>query len=176
MHKFKEFKEHSSGVPLSESQQIEVSKEYNIEDVIFNRGIVGAKQTLRVLTVMKDRLSGTLLANREEILVLSENILKASMLLADINTMTLNRISTSETLKNQFKTFTKSKRSKLLDSDISSVFMKFIEQSLNANILKAKRTDTKRKRQIEKTEILRFYRNASKDIPLIFKFVLLINF
>jgi hypothetical protein len=52
--------------------------------------------------------------------------------------------------------------------------MKYIEQSLNAHILQSKRVDTRRKRQIEKTEILRFYRNISKEITVIFEFVSLV--
>lgn len=174
MYKFTEYKEHSSEVSLTESKEIKTPKIYNIEDVIFNRGFVGAKQTLQVLDSLKERLSGTDLITREEILSISENILKAKRLLADISSLTLNRISTSETIKNHFESFVESKRNSLLDPNITNSFMKKIEQSLNAHILQAKRTDTKRKRQIEKTSVLRFYRNINKEIPLIFEFVSLI--
>jgi hypothetical protein len=174
MYKFTEFNQHSNRETILESQQLDASKVYNIEDVVFNRGIVGAKQSIRVLTELKDRLSGTLLVSREEILSISEKIMKASMLLKDIDSLTLNRISASNTLKNQFKEFTKTKRKHLLDSNITSVFLKFVEQSLNSNLLKAKKSDTKRRRQLEKTHILRFYRTTSKDIPLIFEFISMI--
>jgi hypothetical protein len=174
MHNFKEYKEHSSGVLLSEAKQIDNPRMYLIEEVIFNKGFIGAKQTLRVLNSMKDRLSGTELVTREDTLALSENILKATRLLSDISALTLNRISASEIIKNHFKTFTKLKRNKLNDADNKNLFMKYIEQSLNAHILQSKRVDTRRKRQIEKTEILRFYRNISKEITVIFEFVSLV--
>jgi hypothetical protein len=174
MHKFKEYKEHTSGVLLSESEQTTLPRITHLEDVIFNRGVVGAKQALRVLDSIKERLSGTDLVSREETLSLSENIMKATRLLSSISPLTLNRISTSEKIKSQFKEYTELKRNKLSDTNISNMYMKWIEQSLNSRILQAKRADSKHKRQIEKTEILRFYRTNSKDIPLIFEFMSLI--
>jgi hypothetical protein len=174
MHKFKEYKEHTSGVLLSESEQTTLPRITHLEDVIFNRGVVGAKQALRVLDSIKERLSGTDLVSREETLSLSENIMKATRLLSSISPLTLNRISTSEKIKSQFKEYTELKRNKLSDTNISNMYMKWIEQSLNSRILQAKRADSKHKRQIEKTEVLRFYRTNSKDIPLIFEFMSLI--
>lgn len=171
MYKFREYKEHSTHTPLNESKEIKTPKLYHIEDVIFNRGFVGAKQTIQVLESLKERLSGTDLVSREDILSISENIMKAKRLLSDISSLTLNRISTSETIKNQFQTFVETNKKHLLDSDITNTFMKNVEQSLNSHILHAKRTDTKRKRQIEKSTVLRFYRSSYKEISLIFEFV-----
>jgi hypothetical protein len=173
MINFKEYKENSLKI-VSETVQTKTPKLYHIEDVIFNRGFVGAKQTIQVLDSLKERLSGTDLVSREDILSISENILKAKRLLSDISSLTLNRISTSETIKNHFESFVETKRNSLLDPNITNSFMKKVEQSLNAHILQAKRTDTKRKRQIEKTSVLRFYRNINKEIPLIFEFVSLV--
>jgi hypothetical protein len=173
MINFKEYKENSLKI-VSETVQTKTPKLYHIEDVIFNRGFVGAKQTIQVLDSLKERLSGTDLVSREDILSISENILKAKRLLTDISSLTLNRISTSETIKNHFESFVETKRNSLLDPNITNSFMKKVEQSLNAHILQAKRTDTKRKRQIEKTSVLRFYRNINKEIPLIFEFVSLV--
>jgi hypothetical protein len=174
MHKFKEHKEHSKRVLFLESEQTKTPKIEHIEDVLFGKGVVGAKQILRVLNSLKERLSGTELATREDILSISENLMKASRLLSDINTLTLNRISTSDTLKNQFKTYTAIKRNKLTEPNLTNAFVKWVEQTLNSNILKTKRTPTIYKRQAEKTEILRFYRNNAKDIPLIFEFLSLV--
>jgi hypothetical protein len=157
-----------------ESEQTKTPKIEHIEDVLFGKGVVGAKQILRVLNSLKERLSGTELATREDILSISENLMKASRLLSDINTLTLNRISTSDTLKNQFKTYTAIKRNKLTEPNLTNAFVKWVEQTLNSNILKTKRTPTIYKRQAEKTEILRFYRNNAKDIPLIFEFLSLV--
>lgn len=170
MYKFAEYKE-----TITESKETSPPKIQHIEDVVFNRGFVGAKQTLQVLDSLKERLSGTDLMSREEFLSVSEKITKAKRVLSNISSLTLNRISTSETIKNQFQSFVEAKKNNLLDSDILNSFMKKAEQSLNAHILQAKRTDTKRKRQIEKTSVLRFYRNSSKEIPLIFEFISLIN-
>ena len=171
MYKFTEYKEHSTKNPLNESKETKTPKLYHIEDVIFNRGFVGAKQTIQILESLKERLSGTDLVSREDILSISENIMKAKRLLSDISALTLNRISTSDTIKDHFQTFVETKKNHLLDADITNSFMKKVEQTLNAHILQAKRADTKRKRQIEKTSVLRFYRGSSKDIPLIFEFV-----
>jgi hypothetical protein len=171
MYKFTEYKEHSAKNPLNESMETKTPKLYHIEDVIFNRGFVGAKQSIQVLESLKERLSGTNLASREDILSISENIMKAKRLLSDISALTLNRISTSDTIKDHFQTFVETKKNHLLDADITNSFMKKVEQTLNAHILQAKRADTKRKRQIEKTSVLRFYRGSSKEIPLIFEFV-----
>ncbi len=126
MYKFTEFNQLSSRETILESQQLDAPKVYDIEDVVFNRGIVGAKQTIRVLTELKDRLSGTLLSSREETLAISEKIMKASLLLKDINSLTLNRISASDTIKNHFKEFTKAKRKHLLDSNLTGMFLKFV--------------------------------------------------
>jgi hypothetical protein len=174
MHNFKEHKEHTKSVLFLESEKVTTPRMQHLEDVVFNRGFVGAKQALRVLNSMKERLSGTDLVNQEETMTLSENISKAKRLLSDINSLTLNRISTTEIIKNQFKLFTSQKSSKLSDKNITSVFMKWVEQSLNARILQSKRPSTKHRRQIEKNEILRFYRTRTKELSLIFEFLSLI--
>lgn len=174
MHNFKEHKEHTKSVLFLESEKVTTPRMQHLEDVVFNRGFVGAKQALRVLNSMKERLSGTDLVNQEETMTLSENISKAKRLLSDINSLTLNRISTTEIVKNQFKLFTSQKSSKLSDKNITSVFMKWVEQSLNARILQSKRPSTKHRRQIEKNEILRFYRTRTKELSLIFEFLSLI--
>jgi hypothetical protein len=174
MHNFKEHKEHTKSVLFLESEKVTTPRMQHLEDVVFNRGFVGAKQALRVLNSMKERLTGTDLVNKEETMTLSENISKAKRLLSDINSLTLNRISTTEIVKNQFKLFTSQKSSKLSDKNITSVFMKWVEQSLNARILQSKRPSTKHRRQIEKNEILRFYRTRTKELSLIFEFLSLI--
>ena len=174
MHNFKEHKEHTKSVLFLESEKVTTPRMQHLEDVVFNRGFVGAKQALRVLNSMKERLSGTDLVNKEETMTLSENISKANRLLSDINSLTLNRISTTEIVKNQFKLFTSQKSSKLSDKNITSVFMKWVEQSLNSRILQSKRPSTKHRRQIEKNEILRFYRTRTKELSLIFEFLSLI--
>lgn len=174
MHKFSEHKEHSNRVLFLESEQNKHPRIQHLEDVMFNKGVVGAKQAIRILNSLKERLSGTDLITREETLMLSEILMMASRFLTDINPLTLNRISTSDTIKNQFKTFTSVKRNKPFDSSITNTFVKWVEQSLNSHILKTKRTTTIHKRQTEKTEILRFYRNNAKDISLIFELFSLI--
>jgi hypothetical protein len=174
MHNFYEYKQHSAKTIISESEQLKLPKANHLEDAMFDKGVAGAKQSLRVLVSFKEKLSGTDLVTREEVLSLSETLMKASRLLSDISPMTLNRISASDTIKSQFKTFTSLKRNKLQDSNISNVLVKWVEQSLNARVLQTKRAPTIHKRQTEKTEILRFYRNNAKDIALIFELLSLI--
>lgn len=168
MHKFRDYKH------LPESKEVKTPKIYHIEHVIFSRGFVGAKQVLKVLNELKDRLSGTDLVSREEVLSISENIMKLERVLSNIDSLTLNRISSSDIIKNQLENFIDSKRDNLLDSENKNILLKRVENSLNAHILEAKKSDTRRKRIIEKTKILRFYRSNSKDISLIFEFVALV--
>ena len=46
--------------------------------------------------------------------------------------------------------------------------IRFVEQKLNKEILKAKRVETKRKRQQEKNEMMRFFRQSAMQLVQIF--------
>ena len=46
--------------------------------------------------------------------------------------------------------------------------IRFVEQKLNKEILKAKRAETKRKRQQEKNEMMRFFRQSAMQLVQIF--------
>ena len=52
--------------------------------------------------------------------------------------------------------------------------IRFVEQKLNKEILKAKRADTKRKRQQEKNEMMRFFRGSAMQLVQIFNLMNLI--
>ena len=52
--------------------------------------------------------------------------------------------------------------------------IKWVEDKLNKSIIEAKRADTKKNRQAEKTEVMRFYRNNINQLKLIFDLMNLI--
>jgi hypothetical protein len=86
--------------------------------------------------------------------------------------MTLNRIATSEIFNVQIKTYNNTKvRSGEHIKDTTEHakgLLKWIEDKLNKEIIAAKREDTKLKRQAEKNEIMRFYRNNFAELVKIF--------
>jgi hypothetical protein len=89
-----------------------------------------------------------------------------------INPVVLNRISASETILTQIKTFNNSKvrageQIKDTNQHVREL-IKTIEDKLNREILAAKKEETKRKRQAEKNEIMRFYRNSATELKKIF--------
>ena len=142
MHKFRDYKH------ITESKEEKTPKIYHIEHVIFSRGFVGAKQVLKVLNLLKDRLSGTDLVSREEILSISENIMKIERVLSNIDSLTLNRISSSDIIKNQLENFIDSKRDNLTDPENKNILMRRVENSLNAHILEAKKSDTRDRKSV----------------------------
>jgi len=85
-----------------------------------------------------------------------------------MNPLVMNRFAASETYKVYLKTFnnTKVREGQEIKDTSKHVneFIRWVEDKLNKNILEAKKQDTKRKRQIEKTEILRFMRTNSVEI------------
>jgi hypothetical protein len=89
-----------------------------------------------------------------------------------INPVVLNRISASETILTQIKAFNNSKvrageQIKDTNQHVREL-IKTIEDKLNREILAAKKEETKRKRQAEKNEIMRFYRNSATELKKIF--------
>jgi hypothetical protein len=86
--------------------------------------------------------------------------------------MTLNRIAASETLLIQIKTFNNTKvraGESIIDTKKHTLeLIKWVEDKLNKEIIAAKKDDTKRKREMEKSEVMRFYRNNFADLQRIF--------
>jgi len=116
--------------------------------------------------------SGTASFTEKETKEVTYALSDAGTLFQKINSMTLNRISTNETLLVQIKTFnnTKVREGKAITDTVKHTqeLIKWVEEKLNKEILAAKKEDTKLKRQAEKNEIMRFYRNNNGELIKIF--------
>lgn len=112
--------------------------------------------------------SGTATFTKEETTEITSVLSEAGRLFNSINSLVLNRFATNETFQLYLKTFNNTKvraGQEIKDSSKHvNEFIKWVEDKLNKNILKAKKEDTKRKRQIEKTEVMRFLRTNSVEI------------
>ena len=97
---------------------------------------------------------------------------QAGTIFQKLNSMALNRISASENLLVQIKTFnnTKVREGQAIKDTYKHTqeLIKWVEAKLNKEILDAKKADTKLKRQAEKNEIMRFYRNNASELKNIF--------
>ena len=89
-----------------------------------------------------------------------------------INAQVLNRLSINNKILMEIKTFNnKSVRAgeKIRNTSVHTInLIRFVEQKLNKEILKAKRVETKRKRQQEKNEMMRFFRQSAMQLVQIF--------
>ncbi len=116
--------------------------------------------------------SGTATFTEEETKKLNKILSEAGVIFQRMNSMTLNRISTSDLIQLQIKTFNNSKvkeGKKITNTTSHTVeLLKWIEDRLNKEILSAKREDTRKKRQEEKNELMRFYRANTTDLKAIF--------
>lgn len=112
--------------------------------------------------------SGTATFTEEETKSINSVLTEAGRLFNSMNPLVMNRFAASETYKVYLKTFnnTKVREGQEIKDTSKHVneFIRWVEDKLNKNILEAKKQDTKRKRQIEKTEILRFMRTNSVEI------------
>ena len=84
----------------------------------------------------------------------------------------MNRISSSDVILTQIKTFNNTKvraGEKIKDtSQHTRDLIKWVEDKLNKEIVAAKKDETKRKRQTEKNELMRFYRGNAIELRKIF--------
>ena len=116
--------------------------------------------------------SGTASFTQSETNEITGILSEAGKLFNQINAMTLNRIAASEVYKLQIKTFYNSKVR--AGEEIKNTkqhtyeLIKWVEDRLNKEILSAKKHDTKEKRLKEKNEVMRFYRQNSNQLKLIF--------
>jgi len=89
-----------------------------------------------------------------------------------ISSLTLNRISSSETILTYIKTFNNTKvreGKKITNTNQHTLeLIRWVEAKLNKDIADAKKADTKAKRTKEKTEIMRFFRTNAQQLKLIF--------
>ena len=116
--------------------------------------------------------SGTVTFTEKETKEITAILSQAGSLFQRTNSMTLNRIATSEIFNVQIKTYNNTKvRSGEHIKDTTEHakgLLKWIEDKLNKEIIAAKREDTKLKRQAEKNEIMRFYRSNFAELVKIF--------
>jgi len=116
--------------------------------------------------------SGTATFTKQESLELAGHISEAQRILSQINSLTLNRISTSETFLMQIKTFnnTKVREGQEIKNTTQHTrdLIKWVEDRQNKEILAAKLEKTKTRKIAEKNEILRFYRSNTAQLKLIF--------
>jgi hypothetical protein len=92
----------------------------------------------------------------------------AGRTLQSIPALTLNRISSSETILTYIKTFNNTKvrqGKKIVDTRLHTLeLIRWVEAKLNKDISDSKREETKKKRVAEKTEIMRFFRNNAVQL------------
>jgi hypothetical protein len=128
--------------------------------------------------------SGTATFTEAETKKLTEILSEAGRVFSKINPMVLNRIgllnriSLKQTLLLQIKTFNNTKiRSgeKVKDTQRHVLeLIRWVEEKQNAEITKAKKENTKKKRIAEKAEIMRFYRSSAAQLKIIFDIMNLI--
>jgi hypothetical protein len=116
--------------------------------------------------------SGTATFTAEETSAITSILSQAGRTFQSINPLNLNRISNSEIIMTYIKTFnnTKVRAGQAIRDTRAHTFelTRWVEAKLNKDIIDAKKEETKKKRIKEKTEIMRFFNNASKDLKAIF--------
>lgn len=116
--------------------------------------------------------SGTATFTADETKQITYKLSDAGRLFQSINPMTLNRIAASDVILTQIKTFNNTKvraGESIKDTKLHTLqLIKYVEDKLNKEILAAKKEETKRKRQTEKNEIMRFYRSNAGELKKIF--------
>jgi len=122
--------------------------------------------------------SGTATFTERETAEITNILSNAGRTFQSINSLVLNRIASSETILMQIKTFnnTKVREGQKITNTTTHVnqLTKWVEDRLNAEILKAKMEQTKKKKQTEKNEVMRFYRTNAIQLKLIFDLMNLI--
>lgn len=116
--------------------------------------------------------SGTASFTEKETKDVTYLLSQAGTIFQKLNGMALNRISASETFLVQIKTFnnTKVRAGEHINDTTKHTqeLIRWVEAKLNKEIVDAKKPETKLKRQAEKNEVMRFYRNHASDLKDIF--------
>lgn len=119
--------------------------------------------------------SGSATFTEPETKEITRTLSSAGRTFQGINSMVLNRISASDVYSTYIKTFYNTKiRAGLKITNTrqhTQEMVKWIEDKLNKSIQEAKKEDTKQKRISEKNQIMRFFRNATPDLILMFDFM-----
>ena len=116
--------------------------------------------------------SGTATFTEQETKQITGILADAGRLFQTINPMTLNRIAASDVILTYIKTFNNTKvraGESIKDTKLHTVqLIKWIEDKLNKDILAAKMEKTKQKKQQEKNELMRFFRQNAGELRKIF--------
>ena len=116
--------------------------------------------------------SGTASFTEAETKEITYILSQAGTIFQKLNSLSLNRIAANDTILMQIKTFnnTKVRAGEHIKDTGKHVqeLMKWVEDRLNKEIIAAKKEDTRLKRQAEKNELMRFYRNNASELKNIF--------
>ena len=116
--------------------------------------------------------SGTATFTEEETKAVTKIVSDAGRLFQSINSLALNKIALSETILTEIKTYNNLKvrtGEKIANTKLHvSQLIRYMEDKYNKKIIEAKKEETKRKRQTEKNELMRFFRTNSSQLVLIF--------
>lgn len=116
--------------------------------------------------------SGTATFTEQETKQITGILSDAGRLFQTINPLTLNRIAASDVLLTYIKTFNNTKvraGEQIKDTKLHTVqLIKWVEDKLNKEILAAKMEKTKQKKQQEKNELMRFFRQNAGELRKIF--------
>ena len=116
--------------------------------------------------------SGSATFTEEETKQITTILSLAGRTFQTIPALTLNRISSSDTILEYIKTFNNTKvreGKKITDTRAHTLeLVRFVEAKLNKEIASVKREETKRKKAAEKTEIMRFFRSSAMSLKTIF--------
>lgn len=116
--------------------------------------------------------SGTATFTEAETKQITSKLSDVGTIFKTTSSIVLNRIAMNEIIRDQIKTFnnTKVRSGESIRDTALHVrqLVYWVESKLNKQILDAKREETKRKRQMEKNEIMRFYRTYAGELKKIF--------
>jgi hypothetical protein len=122
--------------------------------------------------------SGTASFTESETKVITTLLSSAGRLFQTINSVSLNRLASSDVIREQIKTFNNTKvreGQKITNTrQHTAELIRWVEERLNKEILSAKQAQTKQKRLAEKNEVMRFYRMNATQLQLIFDLMNLI--
>ena len=116
--------------------------------------------------------SGTVTFTESETEKINSILSDVGSIFKTVNASILNKISTTETYLTHIKTFNNTKvrageQIKDTEKHVKEL-MKWVEDKMNKDIISAKMEKTKKKKQQEKTEVMRFYRTSSVELKKIF--------
>jgi hypothetical protein len=116
--------------------------------------------------------SGTANFTAQETQEITGILSQAGSLFRTISPRTMNEIATKDTYKIEIKAWNnlKVREGKEITDTAAHVtgLILRVEEKLNKSIIEAKKEDTKRKRQMEKTIIMNFYKNNRNELKKIF--------